>query len=51
MTKRSRRVLAIALIIVGGGLMLLAPDSKGGLVLLLAGIGIEIVGFTLEKKA
>lgn len=48
---RHRRPLAIALVIVGGILMFLAPDKYwlGG-VLLALGVVVELVGITLERK-
>jgi len=48
---RHRRPLAIALVILGGILMFLAPDKYwlGG-VLLALGVVVELVGITLERK-
>ena len=51
MRQRSRRILAVALIILGGVLMFFAPSKywMGG-VLLAIGVLIETIGITLEKK-
>ena len=49
MTKKNRRFLAVFIIIVGALLLLFAPESPGGIVLLVVGIAIEIIGITLEK--
>ncbi len=49
--QRSRRVLAIFLIILGGVLMILAPEIWAGLVVLALGVIIELAGITLERKA
>lgn len=48
---RHRRKLAIALVVLGGILMFLAPDKYwlGG-VLLALGVVLELVGITLERK-
>lgn len=49
--QRSRRVLAIFLVILGGVLMILAPEIWAGLVVLALGVIIELAGITLERKA
>jgi len=49
MTTKNRRILAILLIIIGGLLLWLAPESPGGIILLVCGIAVEIIGITLEK--
>ena len=49
--QRSRRVLAIFLVILGGMLMILAPEIWAGLVVLALGVIIELAGITLERKA
>lgn len=48
--RRSRRVLAIFLIVLGGALMYLAPEVWFGLLVLVAGIAIELAGIALEHK-
>lgn len=45
-----RRLIAGALVVLGVALMLLAPDTWGGRLLLGAGIAVELVGLMLEKK-
>lgn len=48
--KRLRRFTGLALM-TGGGLMLwLAPEVGVGIVLLVAGVLLEIVGITLERR-
>jgi len=51
MNRRSRRVLALFLVVLGGLLMYLAPEVWGGLAVLALGVVIELVGFALERKA
>ena len=52
MHQRSRRILAVALIILGAVLMFFAPSKywMGG-VLLALGVFIEAIGIALEKKS
>jgi len=49
MTTKHRRLLAVLLIIVGAILLWLAPESPGGIILLILGIAVELIGITLEK--
>ena len=49
--RRSRRVLAIVLVVVGGLLMALAPEMWIGLLLLALGVVIELAGIALERKS
>jgi hypothetical protein len=49
--RRSRRVLAIFLVVLGGVMMYLAPEMKAGLVLLALGVAVELAGIALERKA
>lgn len=49
--RRSRRVLAIFLVVLGGVLLFLAPEMWFGLVLLALGVVIELAGIALEHKA
>ncbi|MGE5722276.1 MAG: hypothetical protein ACM3YM_07420 [Sphingomonadales bacterium] len=51
MSKRSRRVLAIFLVVLGGVLLFLAPEIWAGLVVLALGVLIELAGIALERKA
>ena len=48
--QRSRRVLAIFLVVLGGVLMDLAPEMWAGLVVLALGVIIELAGIALERK-
>lgn len=49
--RRSRRVLALFLVVLGGVLMYLAPEMWAGLVVLALGVVIELAGIALEHKA
>ncbi len=49
--RRSRRVLAIFLVVLGGVLMYLAPEMWAGLVVLVIGVLVELAGIALERKA
>lgn len=49
--RRSRRVLAIFLVVLGGVLMYLAPEMWTGLVVLVIGVLVELAGIALERKA
>ncbi len=51
MHMKPRRITAIALVILGGLFLFLAPETRGGLILLGLGVIIEIVGITLERRA
>ena len=48
--RRSRRVLAIFLVVLGGMLMFLAPEIWAGLAVLALGLLIELAGIALEHK-
>ena len=48
--QRSRRVLSIFLMVMGGVLMYLAPEILPGLVLLGLGVVVELVGIALERR-
>ncbi|MBW8459035.1 MAG: hypothetical protein K0M58_11435 [Thiobacillus sp.] len=48
--RRSRRALALFLVVLGGILMYLAPEVWGGLAVLALGVVIELVGISLERK-
>lgn len=45
-----RRSLALLLIVLGGVLLFLAPETWAGLGLLALGIALEIAGFTLRHR-
>jgi hypothetical protein len=49
--RRSRRALALFLVVLGGVMMFLAPEVWGGLAVLALGVVIELVGIALERKA
>lgn len=42
-----RRVLSLLFILLGGGLMLLAPETWGGVVFLIFGVVIEVIGISV----
>jgi len=48
--RQTRRVLAIALVVLGGVLMALAPEIWAGLAVLALGVVIELLGIALERK-
>ena len=48
---RSRRALAVALIILGGVLMYLAPEIWAGVAVLALGVLLEFAGIMLERRA
>jgi hypothetical protein len=48
--RRSRRVLALLLVVLGGVLMYLAPEVWGGLAVLALGVLIELAGIALERR-
>ena len=50
-TRRTRRVLAICLVVLGGVLMAMAPEIWAGLAVLVLGVIIELAGIALEHKA
>ena len=50
MTTQQRRILAGLLIVIGAFLLWFAPESLGGVVLLVCGVAIELAGITLEHR-
>jgi len=48
--KRLRRALGVVLVAAGAVLMWLAPEVWSGVVLLTAGIALEIAGIALEHR-
>ena len=48
--KRPRRFLAGTFIVLGVLVMLFAPQSQGGWVLLAAGVVLEVIGIALERQ-
>ncbi len=49
--RRTRRVLALSLVVLGGVLMFLAPPIWAGLVVLAVGVAVELAGIALEHQA
>jgi drug/metabolite transporter (DMT)-like permease len=49
--RRSRRILATLLVVLGGVLMMLAPEIWAGLAVLVLGVVVELAGIALERKA
>lgn len=47
---KPRRLLAAVLIVLGGVLLFAAPETWGGLYVIIAGVTIEVVGIVLEKR-
>lgn len=45
-----RRLVAIALVILGGILIFFAPETLGGVVLVAIGVTVEVVGIILERR-
>lgn len=48
--KRLRRAAGAVLVVAGGVLIWLAPEVMAGVILLAAGIALEIAGITLERR-
>jgi drug/metabolite transporter (DMT)-like permease len=49
--RRPRRILAMFLVVLGGALMLLAPEIWAGLGALVLGVLVELAGIALERRA
>lgn len=49
--RRTRRGLAIGLVVLGGVLIFLAPEIWAGLAVLALGVAVELAGIALERKA
>ena len=49
-SRKLRRIVGGALVVAGGLLMWLSTEALLGLLLLAAGIALEIVGITLERR-
>lgn len=49
--RRSRRILAVVLMVLGGVLMYLVPEVWTGLALFVLGVVVELIGIALERKA
>lgn len=48
--RRSRRALALFLVVLGGLLMYLVPEVWGGLAVFALGVVVELAGIALERK-
>jgi drug/metabolite transporter (DMT)-like permease len=48
--KSHRRILAFSLIVLGAVLMFLAPEVVVGVVMMIAGVLVEMIGITLEHR-
>lgn len=48
--KKQRRILASVLIVLGALLWWFAPETPGGVVMVLIGVIVEIVGIFIEHK-
>lgn len=51
MRHKARRLTAIALVVLGAALMVLAPEWAGGYLILLLGLVLEIVGIALARRS
>jgi apolipoprotein N-acyltransferase len=49
--RRSRRIVAIFLVVLGGVLMYLAPEMWAGLAVLVLGGLVELAGIRLERTS
>ena len=47
---KPRRAIAALLIVLGAVMLFAAPETRGGLFAIAAGVIIEIVGIALEKR-
>ena len=45
-----RRIIAIILVVLGGVLIFLAPETIGGFILIAIGVVVEAVGIFLEHR-
>ena len=50
MHMKPRRIAAAVLVVLGGLMMFLAPETVGGAVLVGVGVIIEAAGITLERR-
>ncbi len=48
---RKRRAVAVIMVVLGAALMLLAPETWPGALLLFLGVALELAGIALEHKA
>ena len=48
--RRTRRIIGAVLIVLGATLMLLAPETVGGVALFALAVLLEFVGLVLERR-
>lgn len=48
--KKQRRILASVLVVLGAWLWWFAPETPGGVIMMLIGVIVEVVGIFLEHK-
>ena len=48
--RRTRRIIGAVLIVLGAALMLLAPETVGGVALFALAVLLEFVGLVLERR-
>jgi hypothetical protein len=48
--RNARRLLALTLIVVGGGLLLLSPSVQAGLISFALGVLLELVGVVMDRR-
>lgn len=46
-----RRAFVLALMVVGGGLLLLAPSAHFGLIAFALGVVLELAGIAIERRS
>lgn len=47
---KPRRLIAVLLVVLGAGMLFAAPETRGGMIAIVAGVIIEIVGIALERR-
>ncbi|HWQ40369.1 MAG TPA: hypothetical protein VNM24_17455 [Burkholderiales bacterium] len=47
---KPRRLSAIVLVLLGAAMLFAAPETLGGLLVIGAGVAVELVGIALEKR-
>jgi hypothetical protein len=50
LSRKPRRAIAAGFIVLGGVMLFAAPNTLGGMLMIAAGIVIEVVGIALEKR-
>lgn len=49
--RRLRRGMALILVVLGAILLYLAPNDLTGIIILLAGVAVEVAGIALERNS